>query len=170
MAIKWGFHTKIYADFQKKNFPLLVRLFRNSVRCGLRINGFGLVENKDVSINVCIKFTYNCLDNCHVLKFHLSSPYVKFSSFTHRKMWININVKIFFLCFAWDSYLQQKIQDCMLTSCHVRVSEPVGLNGWVFFYKLSGCGFESRFCHLKHPRFNKCQNVRLLLQISSAVL
>ena len=25
---------------------------------------------------------------------------------------------------------------------------PVWLNGWVFIYELSGCGFESRCCHL----------------------
>ena len=25
---------------------------------------------------------------------------------------------------------------------------PVWLNGWVFVYELSGCGFESRCCHL----------------------
>ena len=25
---------------------------------------------------------------------------------------------------------------------------PVWLNGWVFVYKLSSCGFESRCCHL----------------------
>ena len=42
--------------------------------------------------------------------------------------------------------------DCMFLSCHVGVSEwihcsiiwPVWLNGWVFLYELSGCGFESR--------------------------
>ena len=27
---------------------------------------------------------------------------------------------------------------------------PVWLNGWVFVYKLSGCGFESRCCYLNH--------------------
>ena len=32
---------------------------------------------------------------------------------------------------------------------------PVRLNGWVFIYKLSGCGFESRCSHLKF-RYRTC--------------
>ena len=30
----------------------------------------------------------------------------------------------------------------------VLATRPVCLNGWVFVYELSGCGFESRCCHL----------------------
>ena len=33
--------------------------------------------------------------------------------------------------------------------------KPVSLNGWVFVYKLSGCGFESRCCHLSF-RYRAC--------------
>ena len=32
---------------------------------------------------------------------------------------------------------------------------PVWLNGWVFGYKLNGCGFESRCCHLRKSIFLK---------------
>ena len=39
-------------------------------------------------------------------------------------------------------------------SQHSSIFWPVWLNGWVFVYELSGCGFESRCCHwfsvLKH--------------------
>ena len=31
---------------------------------------------------------------------------------------------------------------------HSSIIWPVWLNGWVFVYKLSGCGFESCWCHL----------------------
>ena len=35
--------------------------------------------------------------------------------------------------------------DCMFLSCHIHISEwiTVWLDGWVFVYKLSGCGFKS---------------------------
>ena len=75
--------------------------------------------------------------------------------------------------------------DCMFLSCHVRVSEwihtrvrdmiktysqmhrtdkysqhssiiwPAWLNGWVFVYELSGCGFESSCSHFTF-RFRAC--------------
>ena len=72
--------------------------------------------------------------------------------------------------------------DCLLLSCQVRfrvnlhsivawmsrnflleagtISEvsiiwPVWLNGWVFVYELSGCGFESHCCHLNF-RYRTC--------------
>ena len=32
-------------------------------------------------------------------------------------------------------------------SQHILIIWPVWLNGWVFVYELSGCGFESRWCH-----------------------
>ena len=32
---------------------------------------------------------------------------------------------------------------------------PAWLNGWVFVYELSGCGFESFFCHLNF-RYGAC--------------
>ena len=35
------------------------------------------------------------------------------------------------------------------------VKRPVWLNGWVFVYELSGCGFESRCSHLNF-RFRAC--------------
>ena len=34
-------------------------------------------------------------------------------------------------------------------SQHSPIIWPVWLNGWVFVYELSGCGFESRCCHIK---------------------
>ena len=53
--------------------------------------------------------------------------------------------------------------DCVFLSCNARVLEwiywsiiwPVWLNGWVFVYELSGCGFESSCCHLNF-RFRAC--------------
>ena len=33
-------------------------------------------------------------------------------------------------------------------SQHSSIIWPVWLNGWVFVYKLSGCGFESSGCHI----------------------
>ena len=33
-------------------------------------------------------------------------------------------------------------------SLHSSINRPVWLNGWVFAYELSGCGFESRCSHL----------------------
>ena len=45
--------------------------------------------------------------------------------------------------------------DCMFWSCHVRVSEWIWLNGWVFLYELSGSGFESSCSHLNF-RFHVC--------------
>ena len=40
-------------------------------------------------------------------------------------------------------------------SQHSSIIWPAGLNGWVFVYKLSGCGFESRCCHLNF-RYGAC--------------
>ena len=37
-------------------------------------------------------------------------------------------------------------------SQHSSIIWPVWLNGWVFVYKLYGCGFESRCSHLKFSR------------------
>ena len=34
-------------------------------------------------------------------------------------------------------------------SQHSSIIWPIWLNGWVFVYKLSGCGFESCCCHIK---------------------
>ena len=31
--------------------------------------------------------------------------------------------------------------------------QPLLLNGWVFVYKLGGCGFKSRYCHLNKSEF-----------------
>ena len=42
---------------------------------------------------------------------------------------------------------------------------PVLLNGWVFVYKLSGCGFESRCCHLIHFYFWHWTCIYLLWEI-----
>ena len=38
-------------------------------------------------------------------------------------------------------------------SQHAQSFKPVWLNGWVYVHKLSGCGFESRCCHLKYNWF-----------------
>ena len=38
---------------------------------------------------------------------------------------------------------------------------PIWLNGWVFVYELSGCGFESRFCHLNF-RYGTCSKQGVL--------
>ena len=40
-------------------------------------------------------------------------------------------------------------------SQHSSIIWPVWLNGWVFVYKLGGCGFESCCCHLK-SRYCAC--------------
>ena len=39
-------------------------------------------------------------------------------------------------------------------SQHSSIIWPVWLNGWVFVYELSGCGFESRCSHLKLQALN----------------
>ena len=45
---------------------------------------------------------------------------------------------------------------------------PVLLNGWMFVYKLSGCGFESRCCHLKfkftHVSSNKFLDIQATVE------
>ena len=33
---------------------------------------------------------------------------------------------------------------------------PIWVNGWVFIYELSGCGFRSRCCHLKLNSMREC--------------
>ena len=38
---------------------------------------------------------------------------------------------------------------------HSSIISPVGLNGWVFVYELSGCGFKSSRSHLNF-RFSTC--------------
>ena len=40
---------------------------------------------------------------------------------------------------------------CKRTLNHLEI----WLNGWVFVYELSGCGFESRYCHLNF-RYGAC--------------
>ena len=40
-------------------------------------------------------------------------------------------------------------------SQHSSVTWPVWLDGWVFVYELSDCGFESRCCHLDF-RYGAC--------------
>ena len=42
---------------------------------------------------------------------------------------------------------------------------PVWLNGWMLIYKLSGCGFESRCCHLrKFYSFESTKDIFALLK------
>ena len=41
------------------------------------------------------------------------------------------------------------LSDCNWTRTHNHLVWPVWLNGWVFVYELSGCGFESSCSHLK---------------------
>ena len=59
-------------------------------------------------------------------------------------------------CFFW-----QKNRKWFPLAVTVSTSWPVWLNGWVFVYELSVCGFESRCSHLNiflikliHPHFN----------------
>ena len=44
-----------------------------------------------------------------------------------------------------------------ISGCHNTTHNTISvwLNGWVFVYKLSGCGFESRWCHLNF-RYGVC--------------
>ena len=62
------------------------------------------------------------------------------------------------LCCVVSTYLYGCLTVC---SCHVTYafqSESTissGLNGWVFVYELSGCGFESRCSHLNF-KFRAC--------------
>ena len=44
-------------------------------------------------------------------------------------------------------------------SQHSSIIWPVWLNGWVFVYELSGCGFECRCCHLNF-RYGTCCQAR----------
>ena len=46
------------------------------------------------------------------------------------------------------------LSDCKWTQTHKTRQvwlRPVWLNGWVFVYERSGCGFESNFSHLSSP-------------------
>ena len=67
---------------------------------------------------------------------------------------------------AWNAYAYVKrIRDMIRTrsqmhrtdknSQHSSIIWPFWLNGWVFVYELSGCGFESSFSHLRF-RFYAC--------------
>ena len=47
------------------------------------------------------------------------------------------------------------ISDSIEIPTHNYLVRPVWLNGWVFVYELSGCGFESRCCHL-NVRYGAC--------------
>ena len=54
---------------------------------------------------------------------------------------------------------------CVVSTCGIEIKHfvsrhgwiirPVWLNGWVFVYELSGCGFKSRCCHLNF-RYHAC--------------
>ena len=60
----------------------------------------------------------------------------------------------------WNAYLDM-IRTCSQMhrtdkySQHSSIIWPVWLNGWVFVYELSGCGFESRCSHLNF-RYRVC--------------
>ena len=51
-------------------------------------------------------------------------------------------------------------------SQHGSIIWPVLLNGWVFAYKLSGCGFESRCCHFTISGFHDIDNDTFLFKIT----
>ena len=73
-----------------------------------------LVENKDMSINVCINTAHFCSGNFYVRKWHLNSD-IWHSHLSHS--WscevASIKVKIFLLCFAWNSHLQKTINNAL---------------------------------------------------------
>ena len=49
-------------------------------------------------------------------------------------------------CFTIISYSQMYVADKY--SQHSSIIWPVWLNGWLFVYELSGCGFAYHCCHL----------------------
>ena len=72
-----------------------------------------------------------------------------------RKRTLNHLAKLAWIIELFCEYLSVRCICLMLLSCYLNVSEwiytfwPVWLNGWVFVYKLSGCGFECRCSHFR---------------------
>ena len=74
-----------------------------------------LVENKDMSINVCVNSAYSSSDNLYVRKCHLKVSV----SFFYMNLWTCLNVKKFLLCFAWNPHLQKTVNDAMNVSVFI---------------------------------------------------
>ena len=73
------------------------------------------------------------------------------SSFSSRSLLLIINRNTFALCIRW---IISPCHDCQRDSInknkysqHSSIIWPVWLNGWVFVYELSGCGFKSNYSH-----------------------
>ena len=64
-----------------------------------------------------------------------------------------IHYSLSFVClFLFVILLRKSLKICVFSLVikmeHSSIIWPVWLNDWVFVYELSGCGFESRCCHL----------------------
>ena len=73
----------------------------------------GLVENKEISTNICIKYARFCSDD-FCLKFHLNSVMCH-SQVSPKETSTSISVTRFLLCFAWNWHLLQAIHEAIST-------------------------------------------------------
>ena len=103
----------------------------------------------------------NFIKSCYISqhqKFSLCSNYVTYAFQSESTRYSCLNVKELLTrnrCNIWS------LSDCNWTGTHnhlvrkrtlthlVKLAQPVWLNGWVFVYKLSGCGFHFSRSHQK---------------------
>ena len=78
----------------------------------------------------------------------------------------NYRVRIHSETRTWHDNKVQSNAPYRQYSQHNSIIWPVWLNGWVFLYKLSSCGFESCCCHLKWFCAKVCPNDFYSLQRS----
>ena len=94
--------------------------------------------------------TLHSLPECHGTPCSKQAPYLKFK-------WQQRDSLTFRQTIACG-FTQKLVRDMIITYSqmhrtdkywqHSSIIWPVWLNGWLFVYQLSGCGFESRCCHL----------------------
>ena len=112
------------------------------------------------------------MTNLNVCSYHVTHAFQSEST-----LYSCLNVKELL---AWNWYKIWNLSDCSWTqiqvcdmirkysnmhstnkySQHSSIIWPVWLNGWMFVYELSGCGFESSCSHLKLPRQQHSQSMK----------
>ena len=132
----WMF-TKVSAD--NLLHQILAQIYSSIIHCiNCRhcrhcANGkLGLIENKEMPMDICIKSACFSSDNFYVWKFYLNSVMCHPLSFIQRKMRTSISVKSFLLSFVWSWH-------------HIKPSTMGRLSGRLSSFAEEFCSFRSIF-------------------------
>ena len=86
-----------------------------------------------------------------------------------RHIWLYVTIQCgFTLKLVRDMITYNQMRRTDKYSQHSSIIWQVWLNGWLFVYGLSGCGFESCYCHLNF-RYGACFNIRRSLTFRQTI-